>query len=250
MPDWIATSGRRRSSSPTLERRLTLKQWLDLPSHQHVFKEEPDLPAWSSPAAPIPPRRGFTLDLTVRSEKPVVVVGSMRNRARWGMRARRTCSKDLRGASPTRGGRVPVVLNVRSTPPVTSPRPTHSASALSSHEDTPGVVDSDRVVFIAACEAHTARASSTSAGSTSCRASMWSWFIKALGRHRPSWIKARGIVIASAGAGATSGTQGQGIQHAIDKGVRCDEHTDGSGRTQREAAEPPRPQHQTTATLP
>ena len=30
---------------------------------------------------------------------------------------------------------------------------------------------------------------------------------------------AKGIVIASAGAGATSGTQGEGIRYAIDKGV-------------------------------
>jgi L-asparaginase len=42
---------------------------------------------------------------------------------------------------------------------------------------------------------------------------------------------ARGIVIASAGAGATSGTQGQGIQYAIEKGVFVVTSTrTGSGR--------------------
>ena len=62
---------------------------------------------------------------------------------------------------------------------------------------------------------------------------------------------AKGIVIASAGAGATSGTQGQGIQYAIEKGVFVVTSTrTGSGRIARaRRAEPPRPpQRQTTAT--
>jgi L-asparaginase len=50
---------------------------------------------------------------------------------------------------------------------------------------------------------------------------------------------AKGIVIASAGAGATSGTQSEGIQYAIDKGVFVVTSTrTGSGRI---AARPPRP---------
>ena len=48
---------------------------------------------------------------------------------------------------------------------------------------------------------------------------------------------AQGIVIASAGAGATSGTQGQGIQYAIEKGVFVVTSTrTGSGRIAARAA--------------
>ena len=59
---------------------------------------------------------------------------------------------------------------------------------------------------------------------------------------------AKGIVIASAGAGATSGTQGEGIQYALDKGVFVvDEHAHRLRPDRRAArAEPPRRRRQTT----
>ncbi len=86
-----------------------------------------------------------------------------------------------------------------------------------------GVVDSDRVVYYRdVIKRHTAAASSTSRRSKSCRASTSCMIYQgASGDIIKAMVDqgAKGIVIASAGAGATSGTQGDGILYAIERGV-------------------------------
>jgi len=70
---------------------LTLKQWIELARRINtLFKEDPDLSGVVvTSGTDTLEETAYFLDLTVRSDKPVVVVGSMR---RFSMRSARGCS--------------------------------------------------------------------------------------------------------------------------------------------------------------
>jgi L-asparaginase/Glu-tRNA(Gln) amidotransferase subunit D len=98
-----------------------------------------------------------------------------------------------------------------------------------------GVVDSDRVVYYRAPVArHTARSEFDVAGIESLpRVDVIMVYQGAPGDLIKAAVDngARGIVIASAGAGAMSGTQGEAVAYALDKGVMVVTSTrTGSGR--------------------
>jgi L-asparaginase len=227
--------------SNTSSGALTLKQWLDLSRRINtLFKEEPDLSGVVvTSGTDTLEETAYFLDLTVRSEKPVVVVGSMRNPSTLGYEGAANLLEGFRvAASPdARGKGVLVVLNdeINAARDVTKTDALRLGTFQSRGYGLLGVIDSDRVVFYRSLvKRHTAASEFDVSGIEELpRVDVVMVYqgssgdvIKAIADQG-----ARGIVIASAGAGATSGTQGQGIQYAIEKGVFVVTSTrTGSGR--------------------
>ena len=139
--------------SNTSSGALTLKQWLDLSRRINtVFKEEPDLSGVVvTSGTDTLEETAYFLDLTVRSEKPVVVVGSMRNPSTLGYEGAANLLEGFRvAASPdARGKGVLVVLNdeINAARDVTKTDALRLGTFQSRGYGLLGVVDSDRVVF-------------------------------------------------------------------------------------------------------
>jgi len=227
--------------SNTSSGALTLKQWLDLSRRINtLFKEEPDLSGVVvTSGTDTLEETAYFLDLTVRSEKPVVVVGSMRNPSTLGYEGAANLLEGFRvAASPdARGKGVLVVLNdeINAARDVTKTDALRLGTFQSRGYGLLGVVDSDRVVFYRSLvKRHTAASEFDVSGIDELpRVDVVMVYQGASGDVIKAIVDqgARGIVIASAGAGATSGTQGQGIQYAIEKGVFVVTSTrTGSGR--------------------
>ena len=227
--------------SNTSSGALTLKQWLDLSRRINtLFKEEPDLSGVVvTSGTDTLEETAYFLDLTVRSEKPVVVVGSMRNPSTLGYEGAANLLEGFRvAASPdARGKGVLVVLNdeINAARDVTKTDALRLGTFQSRGYGLLGVVDSDRIVFYRSLvKRHTAASEFDVSGIDELpRVDVVMVYQGASGDVIKAIVDqgARGIVIASAGAGATSGTQGQGIQYAIEKGVFVVTSTrTGSGR--------------------
>ena len=227
--------------SNTSSGALTLKQWLDLSRRINtLFKEEPDLSGVVvTSGTDTLEETAYFLDLTVRSEKPVVVVGSMRNPSTLGYEGAANLLEGFRvAASPdARGKGVLVVLNdeINAARDVTKTDALRLGTFQSRGYGLLGVVDSDRVIFYRSLvKRHTAASEFDVSGIDELpRVDVVMVYQGASGDVIKAIVDqgARGIVIASAGAGATSGTQGQGIQYAIEKGVFVVTSTrTGSGR--------------------
>jgi L-asparaginase len=169
----------------------------------------------------------YFLNLTVRTDKPVVVVGSMRNPSTLGYEGAANLLEGFRvAASPdARGKGVLVVLNDE----INAAREVTKTDALRLHtfQSRPygilGVVDSDRVVFYrTGVKRHTASSEFDIASvSTLPRVDVIMTYQGADGDLIKAAVDAgaRGIVLATAGAGATAGTQPAGIEYALKKGV-------------------------------
>jgi L-asparaginase len=220
---------------------LTLKQWLDLSRRINaLFKEDPDLSGVVvTSGTDTLEETAYFLDLTVRIEKPVVVVGSMRNPSTLGYEGAANLLEGFRvAASPdARGKGVLVVLNdeINAARDVTKTDALRLGTFQSRGYGLLGVVDSDRVVFYRSLvKRHTAASEFDVSGIDELpRVDVVMVYQGASGDVIKAIVDqgARGIVIASAGAGATSGTQSQGIQYAIEKGVFVVTSTrTGSGR--------------------
>jgi L-asparaginase len=220
---------------------LTLNQWLDLARRINtLFAEDADLAGVVvTSGTDTLEETAYFLNLTVRAAKPVVVVGSMRNPSTLGYEGAANLLEGFRvAASPeARGKGVLVVLNdeINAARDVTKT----DALRLNTFQSRPygvlGVVDSDRVVFYRdLVKRHTARSEFDVTGIGDLpRVDVAMVYQGASGDIIKAMVDqgAKGIVIASAGAGATSGTQGQGIQYAIEKGVFVVTSTrTGSGR--------------------
>jgi L-asparaginase len=169
----------------------------------------------------------YFLDLTVRSDKPVVVVGSMRNPSTLGYEGAANLLDAFRvaGDQQAKGRGVLVVLNdeINAAREVTKTDALRLNTFQTRGYGILGVVDSDRVVFYRSSDKrHTARGEfDVSKLSSLPRVDVILVYQGASG----DLIKAaadegaKGIVIATAGAGATSGTQQEGISYALQKGV-------------------------------
>src|SRR5262245_57058138 len=181
----------------------------------------------------------YFLNLTVRTEKPVVVVGSMRNPSTLGYEGAANLLEGFRvAASPdARGKGVLVVLNdeINAAREVTKT----DALRLSTFQSRPygvlGVVDSDRVVFYrSGVKKHTAQSEFDVRLVTALpRVDVILVYQGADGDLIQAAVDrgARGIVIAGAGAGAISGTQRDGEDYALKKGAIVVTATrNGSGR--------------------
>jgi L-asparaginase len=145
----------------------------------------------------------YFLNLTVRSEKPVVVVGSMRNPSTLGYEGAANLLEGFRVAASddARGKGVLVVLNdeINAAREVTKTDALRLSTFQTRGYGVLGVVDADRVVFYrTSVKRHTADGDLIKAAVDA---------------------GAKGIVIAGAGAGAASGTQQTGIDYALKKGI-------------------------------
>lgn len=169
----------------------------------------------------------YFLNLTVRSDKPVVVVGSMRNPSTLGYEGAANLLEGFRvAASPdARGKGVLVVLNdeINAAREVTKTDALRMNTFQTRGYGVLGVVDADRVVFYRnLLKRHTAKSEFDVASLAALpRVDVLLVYQGADGDLIKAAVDAgaQGIVIAGAGAGATSGTQQAAITYALKKGV-------------------------------
>jgi L-asparaginase len=208
---------------------LTLTQWLDLAKRINaLFAEDRDLAGVVvTSGTDTLEETAYFLDLTVRSDKPVVVVGSMRNPSTLGYEGAANLLEAYRvaGAPASRGKGVLVVLNdeINAAREVTKTDALRLNTFQTRGYGILGVVDADRVVYYRdVIKRHTSRGEFDI---TQVEALPRVDVVMVYQGATADVIKAivdqgaKGIVIASAGAGALSGTQGEGVQYAISKGV-------------------------------
>jgi L-asparaginase len=181
----------------------------------------------------------YFLHLTVRDERPVAVVGSMRNPSTLGYEGAANLLEGFRVAAEpaSRGKGVLVVLNdeINSAREVTKTDALRLQTFQTRGYGVMGVVDRDRVAYYrATVKRHTAASEFDVAAMTALpRVDVIMVYQGAPGDLIKAAVDngARGIVIAGAGAGATSGTQGQAVRDAAAKGIFIVTSTrTGSGR--------------------
>ena len=208
---------------------LTLDQWLALARRINtLFAGDPTLAGIVvTSGTDTLEETAYFLNLTVRSDRPVVVVGSMRNPSTLGYEGAANLLEGFRVAAEpqSRGKGVLVVLNdeINAAREVTKTDALRLQTFQTRGYGVLGVVDSDRVVYYRnVVKRHTAASEFDVATIQALpRVDVVMVYQGASGDVIKAMVDqgAKGIVIASAGAGATSGTQGEGIRYAVDKGV-------------------------------
>lgn len=169
----------------------------------------------------------YFLNLTVRSDKPVVVVGSMRNPSTLGYEGAANLLEGFRvAASPdARGKGALVVLNdeINAAREVTKTDALRMNTFQTRGYGVLGVADADRVVFYRdVVKRHTASSEfDVTSLSKLPRVDIIMVYQGADGDliQAAADRGAEGIVVAGAGAGAISGTQRAGEVYAVKKGV-------------------------------
>ena len=169
----------------------------------------------------------FFLHLTVRDPRPVVVVGAMRNASTVGYEGPANLLEGIRVAADAtaRDKGVMVVLNdeINSARDVTKTDAHRLQTFQSRTHGLLGVVDSDRVVFFRQIlQRHTSKTEfDVNLIKELPRVDVIMVYQNAPGDLIRAAVDAgaRGIVMATAGAGATSGTQNEGLDYAARKGV-------------------------------
>jgi L-asparaginase len=169
----------------------------------------------------------YFLNLSVRSDRPVVVVGSMRNPSTLGYEGAANLLEAFRVAASddARGKGVLVVLNdeINGAREVTKTDALRLNTFQSHAVGVVGVVDADRVVFYrTGVKRHTANSEFDLTNVSKLpRVDIIMVYQGADGDLIKAAVDngAKGLVIATAGAGATSGTQREGIAYAIKKGL-------------------------------
>ncbi len=208
---------------------LTLKHWLDLAKRiNKLLTDDADLAGVVvTSGTDTLEETAYFLDLTVRTDKPVVVVGSMRNPSTLGYEGAANLLGGYRvaGDPASRGKGVLVVLNDE----INSAREVTKTDALRLHTFETrgygilGVVDSDRVTYYRdVVKRHTRNSEfDISQLQDLPRVDIVLVYQDASGDIIKALVDlgAKGLVIATAGAGATSGTQGDGLRYAVQKGV-------------------------------
>ena len=221
--------------------QLGIPQWLDLARRVNAaFSDDPALAGVVvTSGTDTLEETAYFLNLTVRSDKPVVVVGSMRNPSTLGYEGAANLLEAFRVAADpaARGKGVLVVMNdeINAAREVTKTDALRLDTFQSRDYGILGVVDSDRVVFYrTGVKRHTAASEFDIRELKDLpRVDVIMVYQGASGDLIKAAVDlgAKGIVIASAGAGATSGTQGEGMQYAASKGVFVVTSTrTGSGR--------------------
>ena len=221
--------------------QLTLPQWLDLSRRINaLFREDATLAGIVvTSGTDTLEELAYFLNLTIRDPRPVVVVGSMRNPSTLGFEGAANLEEGFRvaGDAAARDRGVMVVLNeeINAAREVTKTDALRLQTFQTRGYGILGVVDSDRVAFYRRVERrHTAGSEFDVANLTDLpRVDIVLTYQGAPGDLIRAAVDAgaKGIVIATAGAGATSGTQGEGIRYATSKGVAVVTTTrTGSGR--------------------
>jgi L-asparaginase len=209
--------------------QISLDQWLQLARRiNELFSRDPDLAGVVvTSGTDTLEEVAYFLNLTVRDARPVVVVGSMRNPSTLGYEGAANLLEGFRvaadPASRTKG--VLVVLNDE----INAAREVTKTDALRLHTFQTrgygllGVVDSDRVAYYRdVLRRHTVKSEfDISSLAALPRVDVVMVYQGAPGDLIKAAVDlgARGIVLATAGAGSTSGTQRDGIRYATDKGV-------------------------------
>jgi L-asparaginase len=208
---------------------LTLKQWLALSRHiNELFQKDADLAGVVvSSGTDTLEETAYFLNLTVRSDKPVVVVGSMRNPSTLGYEGAANLLAAFRVAADpgSRGRGTLVVLNDE----ITAARDVTKTDALRLQTFQTrgygilGVVDFDRVAYYRnVVKRHTKDSEFDVASIEDLpRVDIVLVYQDASGDLIKALVDqgAKGLVIATAGAGAMSGTQADGVRYAVEKGV-------------------------------
>jgi L-asparaginase len=220
---------------------LTLEQWVQLARRiNELYRSDADLAGIVvTSGTDTLEELAYFLDLTVIDARPVVVVGSMRNPSTLGYEGAANLLEGFRvAAEPTSKNKgVLVVLNdeINSAREVTKTDALRLQTFQSRIYGVLGVVDSDRVVYYRdVVKRHTAKSEFDLVGVTSLpRVDILMVYQGATGDLIKAAVDAgaKGIVIATAGAGATSPDQSEGFQYAASKGVILVNATrTGSGR--------------------
>jgi L-asparaginase len=209
--------------------QLTLEQWLGLARRvNELFAADKELAGIViTSGTDTLEETAFFLHLTVKDPRPVAVVGSMRNPSTLGYEGAANLLQGVRVAASasSRDKGVLVVLNDE----ISSARDVTKTDALRLHTfdsgdyGNLGIVDSDRVVFFRSIlQRHTSRSEfDVAAVKELPRVDVLMVYQGAPADLIKAAVDAgaRGLVIAGAGAGATSGTQTQGLDYAAQKGV-------------------------------
>jgi L-asparaginase len=214
--------------SNTTSAALTLDEWLGLARRLQALARRSDLSGIVvSSGTDTLEELAYFLDLTVKTDMPIVIVGSMRNPDAPGYEGSANLLDAFRvAASPdARGSGVLVVLNdeINAARDVTKTDALRTEAFQSRGYGRLGVVDADRVVFY---RRPLKRHGSDSEFDVNAidelpRVDVAMVYQGASGDIIRAMVDkgAKGIVIAAAGAGATSGTQDEGVRYALEKGV-------------------------------
>jgi L-asparaginase len=208
---------------------LTLKQWIQLANRVNALLiDDAELAGIVvTSGTDTLEETAYFLHLTIHSDKPVVVVGSMRNPSALGYEGAANLLEGYRVAAEpaSRGRGVLVVLNdeINSARDVTKTDAHRLQTFRSGDYGVLGIVDTDRVVYYRdVVKRHTNRSEFDVSGLDDLpRVDVVMTYQDASGDVIRALVDfgAKGIVVAAAGAGAVSGTQQQGIDYAVQKGV-------------------------------
>ncbi|HUE85247.1 MAG TPA: asparaginase [Vicinamibacterales bacterium] len=209
--------------------QLTLEQWLTLSRRiNELFAADQALAGVVvTSGTDTLEETAFFLHLTVKDVRPVVVVGSMRNPSTVGYEGAANLMDAVRvaAAPAARDKGVLVVLNdeISSARDVTKTDALRLQTFRSGDYGQLGIADNDRVVFFREIvQRHTSRSEfDVSAIKELPRVDVIMTYQGAPGDLVKAAVDAgaRGLVLATAGAGATSGTQVEGLEYAAEKGV-------------------------------
>jgi L-asparaginase len=208
---------------------MSLAQWLELSRRINtLFREDAELAGVVvTSGTDTLEELAYFLNLTVRDERPIAVVGSMRNPSTLGYEGAANLLEGFRVAADpaSRGRGTLVVLNDE----INAAREVTKTDALRLHTFQTrgygilGVVDADRVVYYRRVERRHTAASEFDVFTIDAlpRVDVFLTYQGASGDLIRAAIDAgaQGIVLATAGAGATSGTQREGMQYATSKDV-------------------------------
>lgn len=208
---------------------LTLDDWLRLARRvQALFAGDPDLAGIViTSGTDTLEETAYFLHLTVRSERPVVLVGAMRNPSTVGYDGAANLLDAFRVAAEpaSRGRGVLVVLNdeINSARDVTKTDALRLHTFQSGSYGILGVADADRVMYYRdVTKRHTADSEFDISGLRSLpRVDVLLTYQGAPGDLIRAAVDAgaRGLVVAAVGAGGLSGTQADGIAYATSKQV-------------------------------
>jgi L-asparaginase len=208
---------------------MTIKHWVDLSRRiNDRLKNDADLAGVVvTSGTDTLEELAYFLHLTVRDPRPVVIVGSMRNPSTLGYEGAANLEDAFRVAAEpaSRGLGALVVLNdeINSAREATKTDSHRLDTFESRRYGILGVADNDRVVYVRKpVKRHTADSEFDIASIDALpRVDVILTYQDAPGDLIRAAVDAgaKGIVVAGAGAGATSGTQSDGMRYAAEKSV-------------------------------
>ncbi len=227
LEDYVRAEGEQFSN--TSSSAITLEQWLDLSRRVNArLRGDSELAGIVvTSGTDTLEELAYFLHLTIRDDRPVVVVGAMRNPSTLGYEGAANLEDAFRVAADpaSRGLGALVVLNdeINSAREVTKTDALRLDTFTSRAYGLLGIADRDRVVYYRKpVKKHTAWSEfDVNRIETLPRVDVILTYQGASGDLIKAAVDAgaKGIVIAGAGAGATSGTQGEGLSYATGKDV-------------------------------